>query len=377
MKKKIINITIAPDTVDIFLTDIIDYLECNGYETYTMANEEETLNLKDKLVIKKNFYTHGISRKLVLFRELNALFKVYKFFKNNKFDIIHLHTPKILLLFSIIVKLTNNGKVAGTYHGSLAKKNKPIRNTFFYFIDFINSFFIDYMFTVNHNDLQRFWKYKLYNEKNSSVISLSGIGVKSRLFKMISLEEKQKLREKLCIPLNAKIIGNVSRFTKDKGIDVIEKIVKELNDKYNLNIVFLHIGTLENLKYFNSINFENMISLGFKKQEELYLYYNIMDFFVFPSLREGFGLSVAEANLCGVPALVSDIKGLNEVVNNHKNGFKVKSYKQYLEYLNYYFTNENELNSLKESTIKYAQQRFNQNEASVNTFNIYEKLINN
>lgn len=377
MKKKIINITIAPDTVDIFLTDIIDYLELHGYETYSMANEDESLHSKYVKASQKKFYTHGVSRKLVFFRELKALFKVYKFFKKNKFDIIHLHTPKILLLFSMIIKLTNNGKIVGTYHGSLAKENRPIRNTIFYFIDYLNSFFIDYMFTVNHNDLKRFWKYRLYNEKNSSVVSLSGIGVKSRLFKTISLEEKQKIKENLGIPLDAMVIGNVSRFTKDKGIDVIKKIIKELKNKYHLNVVFLHIGTIENLKYFNSINIEGMISLGFQRQEELYLYYNIMDLFLFPSLREGFGISIAEANLCGVPALVSDIKGLNEVVVNNKNGFKIKKIEQYVEYLRDYLSNENKLNSLKKSTLKYAKERFDQNEASVNTFNIYENLIQN
>ncbi|MGE4516693.1 MAG: glycosyltransferase, partial [Arcobacteraceae bacterium] len=127
----------------------------------------------------------------------------------------------------------------------------------------------------------------------------------------------------------------------------------------------------------NSINIEGMISLGFQRQEELYLYYNIMDLFLFPSLREGFGISVAEANLCGVPALVSDIKGLNEVVVNNKNGFKIKKIEQYVEYLRDYLSNENKLNSLKKSTLKYAKERFDQNEASVNTFNIYENLIQN
>lgn len=376
MKKKIINITIAPDTVNIFLTEIIDYLEHHGYESYTMANEKESLNLNFEKENKKNFYTHGVSRNLVFFRELKALFKVYRFFKKNKFDIIHLHTPKVLLLFSIIIKLTKNGKVLGTYHGSLAKKGKPFKNLIFYIIDYINSFFIDYMFTVNKNDLMRFQKYKLYSETNSSIVSLSGIGVKSRLFKTIAMKEKQKIKEKLGISADTKIIGNVSRFTKDKGIDIIGKVLNELTSISKSKIIFLHIGAIEDLKYFNSIKIDNMISLGVQEQEELYLYYNIMDFFIFPSLREGFGLSVAESNLCGVPALVSDIKGLNEVIENNKNGFKINDYKEYVEYLSYYFQNENELKLLRESTLEYAEKRFNQREASLNTYAVYERLIN-
>jgi glycosyltransferase involved in cell wall biosynthesis len=375
MKKNIINITIAPDTFEIYLIDIIEYLETHNYDTYTMANEQETLDFEYNLKNKKNFFTHKISRKLVFFRELKYLFEVYKFFRKNKFDIIHLHTPKILLLFSIIIKLTNNGKVVGTYHGTLAKKGKYIRNFIFHSLDFLNSFFIDYMFTVNKNDLERFRKFKLYNHNNSSVISLSGIGVKSKLFKIISEKEKNQLKEKLGIKLGSLVIGNVSRFTKDKGIDVIIKVIEELQDKYDLNIIFLHVGSIEDIDYYNNIKIKNMISLGFKKQEDLYLYYNLMDLFVFPSLREGFGLSVAEANLCGVPALVSNIKGLNEVVETGKNGFKIDHFKQYIEYINYYYLNKEELNNLKENTIEYAQKRFNQIDSALNTYHVYENLL--
>jgi len=44
---------------------------------------------------------------------------------------------------------------------------------------------------------------------------------------------------------------------------------------------------------------------------------------VFPSTREGFGLTVIEANACGTPAIAADVPGLNNTVKDHETGILV------------------------------------------------------
>jgi glycosyltransferase involved in cell wall biosynthesis len=46
---------------------------------------------------------------------------------------------------------------------------------------------------------------------------------------------------------------------------------------------------------------------------------------VFPSLREGFGLTVVEANACGTPAVATDVPGLRDTVKNYETGILVPS----------------------------------------------------
>jgi len=53
---------------------------------------------------------------------------------------------------------------------------------------------------------------------------------------------------------------------------------------------------------------------GFIPAEELSLWYNSAETFVFPSVFEGFGLPVLEAMACGTPVIVSDASSLPEVV---------------------------------------------------------------
>ncbi|MDX2076912.1 MAG: glycosyltransferase family 1 protein [bacterium] len=53
--------------------------------------------------------------------------------------------------------------------------------------------------------------------------------------------------------------------------------------------------------------------LGFLPADELPLWYNSAEAFLYPSVFEGFGLPVLEAMACGVPVIISDASSLPEV----------------------------------------------------------------
>lgn len=55
---------------------------------------------------------------------------------------------------------------------------------------------------------------------------------------------------------------------------------------------------------------------GFVAEDELPLWYNTADVFVYPSLYEGFGLPPLEAMACGKPVVVADTSSLPEVVGD-------------------------------------------------------------
>lgn len=56
---------------------------------------------------------------------------------------------------------------------------------------------------------------------------------------------------------------------------------------------------------------------------EIHKYHQQMDIEVYPSIYDSFGVSVIEAQACGVPVIVSDAGGLPEVVDNNKTGIVV------------------------------------------------------
>lgn len=68
------------------------------------------------------------------------------------------------------------------------------------------------------------------------------------------------------------------------------------------------VGLVKKLKIEDSVRFVGKLS-----DEELVHFYNGADFFVFPSIYEGFGLTVLEAMACGVPIIASQIGSVKEV----------------------------------------------------------------
>jgi glycosyltransferase involved in cell wall biosynthesis len=60
--------------------------------------------------------------------------------------------------------------------------------------------------------------------------------------------------------------------------------------------------------------------------EELVKIYNMFDIFVLPTMAEGFGLPIIEAQSCEVPVLVTDFSACSELVVDRQELIKVKDY---------------------------------------------------
>ncbi len=114
----------------------------------------------------------------------------------------------------------------------------------------------------------------------------------------------------------------VGRLVGDKGINELIEAFKQIQRP---NIKLLLVGAeergLDPLKEATIQEIENnknIIAVGF--QTDVRPYFAIADALVFPSYREGFPNVVMQAGAMGLPSVVSDINGCNEIIVNNKNG---------------------------------------------------------
>lgn len=132
---------------------------------------------------------------------------------------------------------------------------------------------------------------------------------------------RNEIRRKLGFNDSDIVIGHVGRFVTQKNhsflIDVFYKCYEQNN---NYKLLLVGTGELEEFikEKVRSLGIENnVIFAGFQSNVNEYMH--AMDLFVFPSLFEGLGLVLIEAQACGLPcfctanSIPKDVKILNNL----------------------------------------------------------------
>jgi len=137
-------------------------------------------------------------------------------------------------------------------------------------------------------------------------------GVDKTIFKTISAEGK--------FPelVNNTVLLNVANHEDRKNTITIVKILKELLKLFP-NLILVRVGneSIKTTRMIKELHLENKVYYYQNiDTNHLVALYNLASIFVFPSLKEGFGLPVLEAMACSCPVITSNIYSLPEVAGN-------------------------------------------------------------
>ena len=125
---------------------------------------------------------------------------------------------------------------------------------------------------------------------------------------------------------NEKIILYVGRLVYEKGVQhLISAMPKILANYHDAKLIIAGKGgMLDELKAqaFNMGLSNKVYFTGYLNAKQVQKMYKCADVAVFPSTYEPFGIVALEAMLAGVPTVVSDVGGLNEIVEHRIDGMK-------------------------------------------------------
>ena len=125
---------------------------------------------------------------------------------------------------------------------------------------------------------------------------------------------------------NEKIILYVGRLVYEKGIqNLIAAMPKVLNNYHDSKLIIAGKGGMidELRDEVRRLNIENKVYFtGYLNLTQVTKMYKCADVAVFPSTYEPFGVVALEGMLSGTPVVVSDVGGLNEIVEHKVNGMK-------------------------------------------------------
>jgi len=307
------------------------------------------------------------------FKELKTLFYIWKFFKNEKPDIIHLVTIKPYLYGGIISRLVGIKSIvsAVTGLGSLFHhndlKSKIIRFILTPFFKIAFNHKNQKVILQNNDDANYLIKWGVLSSNKIEIIKGSGINLNS--FK--EFKEKNGL-PKVCL---------ASRLLKDKGIyDFISaaKIIKERK----INAQFLIAGDLDlmnpsglSVDDLKKIKEENYVGvIGYEKNiAKLYSESHIV---CLPSYREGLPKSLIEAAAASRAIVTTDVPGCRDAIIANKTGLlvPVKNPKKLADAIQYLLEHPQERIAMGKAGRILAENQFSIEKIVKNHLDIYKKL---
>lgn len=103
-------------------------------------------------------------------------------------------------------------------------------------------------------------------------------------------------------------------FTTKKGAYLLSNIAERLNP----GIRILYTSGLRGRQA--NLDDSRLLAIGRVPHEQMPMVYQNADALIFPSVREGFGLAIAEAMACGLPIVASNNSAIPELVIDKKGG---------------------------------------------------------
>lgn len=296
------------------------------YEVIAIAAEKERLRKYGEDNEVRTYHVE-LTRAITPGKDLRAVYRLYKFLKEEKPKIVHTHTPKAGIIGMLAAKLAGVPVRLHTVAGlPLLETSGPKRKI----LDLVEKLTYDLAIRVYPNsfELKKIILDLGYAKKEKLKVlgkgSSNGIDTKYFDPELFAEEEKRSLRSKLNISENDFVFIFVGRLVKEKGINELVRAFVQFQEK-NSNALLLLVGPFEqeldplDADVFEIINsHEKIITTGY--QTDVRPYFSIADVLTFPSYREGFPNVVMQANAMKLPAIVTNINGCNEIIQEGENG---------------------------------------------------------
>lgn len=193
-------------------------------------------------------------------------------------------------------------------------------------------------------------------------------------------KEKCKNHLKITYNISKPFLLYLGGFSPRKNVTSLviafDKIFSKLDKEYNLVIVGGKKDQYQSISELSKglRSSANIIFTGYIDNNELPLFYNACDAFVYPSLYEGFGLPPLEAMRCGTPVIASNTSSIPEVVGDSGLLINPVNLNEIMDAMEKLLTNESLKAQLSSKSIAQAKN-FSWKNTAEKTMCVYKKIV--
>lgn len=321
-----------------------------------------------------------LHRKPNLYHDCISLLYLVHHLCRGKYLSVHTVTPKAALVGLLSAVLARIPTRIHTYTGQIWSNRSGLSRIFLITIDKLVASFSTHVLVDGHSQRSYLIQHKVLTPSKSSVLGSGSIcGVDLSRFKPDD-NVRSTLRDATNIPLSDTVLLYLGRLNSEKGLRTLAKAFARLPLTLPFKVHLWIVGTDEDDTY-NSIlpiletAFHPYQRFDYTKNPEQYM--QAADLFCLPSVREGFGLSVIEAAACGLPALVSNIYGLQDAVVHNKTGwfFTPNDSEELYMLLTNLLNNPSLISLSKKHAVDYVRHNFSQESITSCMLEFYKSLV--
>ncbi|MDZ4909730.1 glycosyltransferase family 4 protein [Clostridium perfringens] len=320
--KKVLYITTLSRTINAFLVPHIEMLLENGYKVDCATCVDKKV---DQVLINKGVKIFNIpfSRSPLSFGNIKAFRELIKLQKENKYDIVHVHTP-VASIYGRLLKIRfPKLKTIYTAHGYHFLKGGPKLGWIIYYpIEKMMAKLTDVTININKEDYE-ITKKRL---KPKKCYLVNGVGLDLNQYKPLSKEKQESKRKELGLEKDDFVVIMIAELNENKNQIQLIKAMELLKDKYP-NIKAISVGEghkFEELQQeINNRGLKNNFKLlGFRTDVNELI--NISDIGILLSYREGLPRNIMELMVNGKKVIATNVRGCRDLVCNDNVGTLVK-----------------------------------------------------
>lgn len=319
MRKKVLRITTVPVSLKLLLEGQLNMLN-RDYEVVAVSSPGKELEEVGK---REGVRTEAVcmERRIALVQDFKSLVDLIRLIRKEKPWMVHTMTPKAGLLGMLAAWICKVPVRMHTFTGLVFPSAVGVKKQLLILTDRITcacATFVNPEGKGVKDDLVRFGitRKKLHVIGNGNV---NGVNVD-----FFDRTDDVVLRAQAIRKEGSFTFCFVGRIVGDKGInELVEAFLKLVSEFPACRLIL--VGDFEEkldpvMPVVRQIIFENEQIVFAGWQDDIRPYLAASDVFVFPSYREGFPNVILQAGAMGLPCIVTDINGSNEIIHDRVNG---------------------------------------------------------
>jgi glycosyltransferase involved in cell wall biosynthesis len=322
----VVHVTTVDSSLEVLLGPLLEGLVGAGYDVLAASAPGPYVGAVERRGVTHIPLAHA-TRSMAPVEDARALSELVRLFRRLRPSIVHTHTPKPGIYGRLAARIAGVPAVVNTVHGLYALPDDPWpKRAAVYGVERLAATCSHAELLVNAEDRDTLRRLRVPDDR----LTVIGNGIDLGRFDPATIDaaDRQAARRELgATSPDDVVVGLVGRLVREKGFPEAFQAAASLRDRHpELRVAVIGPEEPDKADALTDVDRRVAADAGVRflgARDDVPRLYAAMDMFVLASHREGFPLSPMEAAAMGVPAVVTDIRGCRQVVDDGVTGLLV------------------------------------------------------